>query len=70
MMKPVSINDYLNIDDNWTKIILGFDSFQKKRDLNQIENEYNIDKYGKLKAFDLGTVEDYKTKEIALSGFA
>jgi hypothetical protein len=67
-MKPISINEYLNSDSNWTKRLLGLSDFQKKRDIGQIENEYNLDKYGKLLAFEFKTIEEYKSKEFEQSG--
>ncbi|MGQ0829620.1 MAG: hypothetical protein ACT4ON_14615 [Bacteroidota bacterium] len=67
-MKPVAINEYFNINNPWTKRLLGLDNFQKKRDVQQIENEYNLDKYAKLLMFDFKTVEEYKTKEFEQAG--
>lgn len=68
MMKPISINDYLNKDNPWTARLLGMTDFQKKRDVQQVENEYNLDKYAKLLEFDLKTIEEYKAKEFEQAG--
>lgn len=69
-MKPVSINDYFNSENTWAKRLLGFSEFQKKRDLQQIENEYNLDKYAGLLKFEHENIEACKTKEFALAGLA
>lgn len=55
-MKPISINEYLNINNPWSNRLLGYTGFQKKRDIQQVENEYNLDKYEKLLDFDF---QDY-----------
>lgn len=67
-MKPISINEYLNINNPWTKRLLGIADFQKKRDILQIENEYNLDKYARLLEFEFETIEEYKVKEFELGG--
>ncbi|MBL7884256.1 MAG: hypothetical protein JNL69_09315 [Bacteroidia bacterium] len=67
-MKQISINEYLNSNNPWSKRLLGLTQFQKKRDTQQIENEYNLDKYGKLLEFDFKTIEEYKSKEFELAG--
>ena len=69
MMEPVSINEYFNNKNPWTKRLLGLDHFQKNRDIQQVENEYNLDKYAKLLGFDFKTAKEYKTKEIEQVGF-
>ena len=51
-MTPISINDYLNKENPWTARLLGLTPFQKNRDIQQVENEYNLDKYAKLLEFD------------------
>lgn len=68
MMKPISLNDYLTLDNPWAHRLLGLVNFQKVRDLTQVENEYNLDKYAKLLAFDFNKIEDYKVKEFELGG--
>jgi len=67
-MKPISINDYLNHENPWSKRLLGFAEFAKKRDIQQIENEYNLDKYAKLLDYEFETIEDCKRKEFELGG--
>src|SRR6218665_869464 len=67
-MEPVSINEYLNSSNPWTKRLLGMSDFQKKRDVQQVENEYNLDKYASLLRLDLPDMEAYKTKEFELGG--
>jgi hypothetical protein len=68
MMKPVSINEYLNSKNPWSKRLLGISEFQKKRDVQQVENEYNLDKYARLLEVDLKTIEEYKAKEFEQAG--
>ena len=67
-MIPVSINEYLNKDNAWSSRLLGITDFQKKRDVQQVENEYNLDKYAKLMSFDFKTIEEYKFKEFEQAG--
>lgn len=67
-MKEVSINEYLNINNVWTKRLLGLTDFKKNRDVNQVENEYNLDKYAKLLKVNLQTVEEYKCLEFEQAG--
>lgn len=67
-MKSLSINDYLNKDNPWSQRLLGIVPFTKNRDILQVENEYNLDKYAKLLNHDLKTMEDYKVKEFELGG--
>src|SRR5438445_12288705 len=63
LMTPVSLNDYLNADNPWSKRLLGVVEFRKNRNIQQVENEYNLDKYAKLLAFDFKTIKEYKDKE-------
>ena len=67
-MEPISINEYLNSNNPWTKRLLGMSDFHKKRDVQQVENEYNLDKYARLVDFDFKTVEEYKLKEFEQVG--
>ncbi len=67
-MKQITLNEYLNKENPWTDRLQGITDFKKKRDLQQIENEYNLDKYAKLLEFDFDTVEDYKKKEFEQAG--
>ncbi len=69
-MIPISINDYFNIHNPWTKRLLGFSDFQKQRDIQQVENEYNLDKYAKLLGVDLQTIEEYKNLEFEQAGMS
>jgi SAM-dependent methyltransferase len=67
-MKPISINEYLNKNNPWCRRLLGLAEFQKNRDIQQVENEYNLDKYARLLEIDLKTIEDYKAKEFEQAG--
>ena len=67
-MIPISLNDYLNSDNPWTGRLLGLTPFQKNRNIQQVENEYNLDKYAKLLEFDFKNAEEYKAKEFEQAG--
>jgi len=67
-MTPISLNDYFNSSNSWTNRLLGLTDFKKKRDVQQIENEYNLDKYAKILEFNCDTIEEYKTKEVVQAG--
>jgi hypothetical protein len=67
-MKPTTINEYLNSDNQWARRLLGLSDFKKKRDVQQIENEYNLDKYARLLDFELSSMEEYKAKEFEQAG--
>lgn len=67
-MNPISINEYLSNNNPWSKRLLGLSDFQKKRDILQVEKEYNLDKYAKLLEFNLKTIEEYKIKEFEIAG--
>ena len=47
---------------------MGLSDFQKTRDIKQVENEYNLDKYARLLEFDFKTIEEYKAKEFEQAG--
>lgn len=67
-MKPVQLNDYLNKNNPWSSRLLGLTEFQKKRDVGQIEREYNQDKYARLAVYDLDSMEAYRTLELEQAG--
>lgn len=67
-MKKVSWSEYLSLSNPWTKRLIGLETFSKKRNLEQIELEYNQDKYGKLLDFDFDDIERYKVKELEFAG--
>jgi hypothetical protein len=67
-MKPVNLNDYLNNNNPWSHRLLGNVDFQKTRDIGQIEREYNQDKYAKLAAFNLSSMEEYRNLELEQAG--
>ncbi len=69
-MTPISINDYLNKENPWTARLLGQTPFHKNRNIQQVENEYNLDKYAKLLDFDFPTIEEYKRKEFEQGGLS
>ena len=67
-MIALSLNDFFNKDFVWTDRIFGEKEFAKKRDISQIEREYNMDKYKSLYDLDLPDMEAYKVKEFENSG--
>ncbi|MHC5737315.1 hypothetical protein [Nostoc sp.] len=67
-MKKASWNEYLSLSNPWARRIIGLEAFSKKRDLEQIEREYNQDKYASLLKFKFTDIELYKKKELELAG--
>jgi hypothetical protein len=67
-MEATTINEYLNSENQWAKRLLGLSDFKKKRDVQQVENEYNLDKYARLLELELGSMEEYKSKEFEQAG--
>lgn len=67
-MNEISVNQYFNIENPWTKRLLGDVDFKKNRTITQIENEYNLDKYAKLLMFNFKTINEYKEKEFEQAG--
>ena len=59
-VRAVALSDYLNKDNPWVARFLGDAQFSRTRDKEQIDREYNQDKYGKLAAFLLPDAEAYK----------
>lgn len=47
-MEPISLNEYLSTDNIWTKRLLGIEDFQQIRNYEQIEREYNQERYGTI----------------------
>lgn len=48
--------------------MLGLEDFSKTKSIEEIEREYNREKYGKLLEYDLNDVEVYNLKEIGIAG--
>jgi hypothetical protein len=67
-LEQISINDFFGSNNAWARRILGIDNFQKTRDITQVENEYNLDKYKTLLAQNCANMEEYKRKEFELAG--
>lgn len=67
-MKSVSLNEYLNKDNVWARRLLGIEEFKRVRDINQIEKEYNLDKYAKLLERKFDNIEAYKVAEFEDAG--
>lgn len=67
-MEFISLNQYLSKSNVWALRLLGYEPFRMVRNLAQIENEYNIDRYAKLVDLDLPDMEHYKKKEFEQRG--
>ena len=67
-MEPVALSDYLNSENPWTERLIGGVAYSRTRDRAQVEQEYDRDKYGELRRFELGSPEAYKRKEFELGG--
>jgi len=67
-MVSLSLNEFFNQDNAWTDRILGVKDFAKKRDIGQIEREYNLDKYKSLYDVELPEMESYKVREFLNAG--
>lgn len=67
-MVSLSLNEFFSQDNVWTDRILGNKEFSKKRDIGQIEREYNLDKYKSLFDINLPGMEAYKVKEFENAG--
>ena len=65
-MKHLSLSEYLTVDNPWTARLLGTETFQKKRDAEQIIREYNKNKWGVLLQRELYNVEHAKTVELEI----
>lgn len=68
-MKQANWNDYLSANNPWTKRLLGLEPFSKTRNLEQIEAEYNQEKYARLLNFEFSNAELYRKQENQLDGF-
>jgi len=67
-MRTVSLNEYLNAENVWTQRLLGLSQFSKSRNLNSLEKEFNVDKFGPLSTADCQSIQEYKFKEIEFAG--
>ncbi|MGB3492766.1 MAG: hypothetical protein WBA57_08555 [Elainellaceae cyanobacterium] len=67
-MKKADWNLYLSVQNPWTSRLIGLEHFSKTRDINQIQREYDTDKYGSLLHLNSVDVEDYKKQEYLQSG--
>jgi hypothetical protein len=61
--EKLEINDFFGKQNRWTNRLLGYEEFQKNRDLAQVESEYNQDKYKVLLNQFYATVEECKFRE-------
>ena len=76
-MRPIGLNEYLSADNIWTLRLLGMEPFQQKRTAKLIEQEYNVEYYGKMlqndcdnpDSLDTDTVEPNKEIVISLKDY-
>lgn len=68
MARKIELNDYFSAGNRWSHRILGLESFQKTRDIEQIEREYNQDKYLRLLQSDASNLADYRKLELEQAG--
>lgn len=69
-MQPADWNNYLSSNNPWTARLLGLEVFSKTKSIEEIEREYNQEKYGKLLKFDFTEVSLYKLAELEIAGVA
>lgn len=58
-MKKADWNHYLSDENIWARRLLGLENFSRIRNLDQVEREYNQEKYGNLNSTHCETVEQY-----------
>jgi SAM-dependent methyltransferase len=68
MAKKIELNDYFSASNRWSNRILGLESFHKTRDIDQIEREYNQDKYLRLLQSDASDLNSYRKLELEQAG--
>ncbi|MFM7233150.1 MAG: hypothetical protein ACKOZM_01080 [Flavobacteriales bacterium] len=68
MARKIDLNDYFSANNRWSNRILGLESFQKTRDIDQIEREYNQDKYLRLLQSDATDLHSYRKNELRQAG--
>lgn len=62
-MKHLSLGDYLNSDNKWTKRLLGSEQFQMVRTAEKIHQEYHHEKWGVMLSRGLQDMEQAKEME-------
>ena len=68
MAKKIDLNDFFSSTNKWSTRLLGVESFQKTRDIHQIEREYNQDKYLRLLQSDAKSLNSYRKLELEQAG--
>jgi len=63
-MRKTSWNQYLSLENPWSKRLLGLEEWSITRDILQVEREYDRDKYGKLLSYNLTNVEEHIIKQM------
>lgn len=66
-MRSISVNDYLNADNKWTRRLLGVESFQMIRNAEKVVQEYGKEKWGSLLQRKPQDMEQAKSFEFELT---
>lgn len=65
-MRHFSLSEYLNRENQWTSRLFGMETFQKYRDAEQINKEYQHNKWGALLKQDLNNPKHAKSVELEI----
>jgi hypothetical protein len=65
-MKRLSLSEYLNADNKWTRRLLGLEEFAVLRTADKIHQEYGREKWGRLLERELRDVEHAKEVELEI----
>lgn len=65
-MEPISLSEYLNVDNKWTRRLLGLESFAVQRTAEKIHQEYGQEKWGSLLQRQLVNPQHAKELELEI----
>lgn len=65
-MERLSLSEYLNADNKWTRRLLGLENFTVQRTPEKIHQEYGREKWGRLLQHDLVDIEQAKEVELGI----
>jgi hypothetical protein len=65
-MKRLSLSEYLNADNKWTRRLLGLEDFSVQRTPEKIHQEYGREKWGRLLQHELRDLEHAKDVELEI----
>src|SRR5665213_3197148 len=69
-MRRIELNDYLSTGSRWPRRLLGWESFDLRRDRRHVAKEYDDDRYAPLLALTSHDIEDYKRAEFDVLNMA